>query len=150
MKDIKKIIMVSAVSVVVAGTAGFFIGKNTVGDFRSRMGSNFPSGNNYGKNMAGNFNGSGNTGGRTKDSSMISGEVISKDDSGFVMKLRDGGSKIVIAGDGLSVSKSVSGTISDISVGTTVFVTGSANADGSIEAKSADIRQSMPAEPKAK
>ncbi len=140
MKEIQKIIIVSAVSIIVAGTAGFFIGKHA-GGFGPRMGNGFPVGDSCEKHMSGNIDGSGKKGGKMKNGSVTSGEVISKDDNGFVIKLQNGESKTVITGEELSVSKSVSGTTEDISIGKTVFVKGATKTDGSIEAELVNIKQ---------
>lgn len=50
------------------------------------------------------------------------------------------GSRIVIYDPSTQVEKTVSGSMSDLTVGTSVLVNGSANADGSITAQSIQIR----------
>lgn len=71
---------------------------------------------------------------------MVTGSVIAKDDQSITVKLFDGGSKIVFVGASTQVMKSVQGDISDVSVGQSVSVTGSQNQDGSVTARSLDIR----------
>lgn len=68
------------------------------------------------------------------------GEVISKDEQGVTLKLRDGGSKIVFIGDGTTVTKTASGTPADISVGAQVMIIGKTNPDGSLTAENVQIR----------
>jgi len=68
------------------------------------------------------------------------GEVLSVGEGMFTVKLRDGGSKIVIFPDAAEVMKSVSGEHVDVAVGTQVMVTGDQNGDGSVTAKSVQIR----------
>ena len=69
-----------------------------------------------------------------------SGEVISKDENSITLKLRDGGSKIVLYSGKTIVSKMASSTIADILVGNQAVVTGVANSDGSISAESIQLR----------
>ena len=68
------------------------------------------------------------------------GEVLSKDDQSIVIKSRDGGSKIVFYSPSTEISKFVTGLSSDISIGEMINVTGDTNADGSVTAKTIQIR----------
>jgi hypothetical protein len=77
---------------------------------------------------------------RTGGNGLISGEVISKDETSITVKLRDGGSKIVFLTAQTPVMKSVAGILGDVNTGATVIVTGKANPDGSIAADSVQIR----------
>jgi len=70
----------------------------------------------------------------------VSGEVTTKDDKSFTIKLPNGSSKIIFLYSSTEISKFVSGTLNDLEVGKTVVVNGTTNQDGSITAKSIQIR----------
>jgi len=117
----------------------------------------FYGGMQYGKQIRtaafaaqGNFRGMGGAGaagarrgGMAGDNA--SGEIISKDEKSITIKLRDGGSKIIFVSESTQVMKSVSGAFSDLAVGMQVTSFGTANADGSVTARSIQLRPQMPA-----
>lgn len=114
------------------------------------MGGSFYEGMRYATNTAstqspraGGFSGTRGAG-RTGNGGFITGEVLSKDAQGITVKMRDGGSSIVFIGKTATVSKSATGSVDDIAVGTQVMVTGSKNTDGSINAQSVQIRPELP------
>ncbi len=84
-------------------------------------------------------NGSG-TGAPRMGGGMVLGEIISKDDKSITVSVKNGGSKIIFLGDSVLVNKSVAGSLGDLKVGDSVSVSGSANSDGSINAKSIQIQ----------
>ncbi len=89
----------------------------------------------------------GRTGGRSgaMNSGFSSGEVLSKDDKSLTIKLRNGGSQIVLLSDKTQVVKSDQGTLNDVTVGENISINGTANQDGSVTAESIQIRPSTPA-----
>jgi hypothetical protein len=110
----------------------------------------------YGKNQGGaltaaaraNFAGiRGSRTGVAVGAGFISGNIISSDASSITLQLPSGtgstgstGSKIIFFSSTTQISKSASGTASDLAAGTSVSVTGTTNPDGSITAQSIQIR----------
>lgn len=68
------------------------------------------------------------------------GEIISKDDKSITVKLRDGGSKIVFLSSSTSVMKTVDGNVNDLAVNSQITAVGVPNSDGSITARSIQMR----------
>jgi ribosomal protein L21E len=117
------------------------------------IGASFYGGMTYGKKsvanqaqtrrfqgQAGNFIGANGQMGRNGAGGNAVGEVISKSDKSFVIKLRDGGSKIVIFTSSTQIRKSTEANLNEVAVGTTVVVNGQANADGSLTAQLVQLR----------
>lgn len=73
---------------------------------------------------------------------LANGEIISKDDKSVTIKLRDGGSKIILFSDSTKVTKNAEGTKNDLKVGENLMVSGDSNSDGSVTAKTIQL---MPA-----
>jgi hypothetical protein len=68
------------------------------------------------------------------------GEILSKDETSLTLKLRDGGSKIVLFSPTTKIEKTVEGTPADVMLGKQVMISGSTNPDGSVSATSIQLR----------
>ena len=65
---------------------------------------------------------------------MIRGEIIDSDEKSITVKLPDGSSRIVFVGNETTISESTPSAKERLTEGTAVFVTGTANPDGSMNA----------------
>ena len=99
------------------------------------------------QNTRGNF--AGATGGtgmmRGASGGFLTGTVAAKDSGSITLNTRDGSSHVVLINPATSVSKSVSGAVSDVSVGSTIIVSGTTNSDGSVSATLIQLRPTPPA-----
>lgn len=145
----KFIAIVIATAAIVGGVA-FFSGmkyaetKNSRGQFSRADFQNLPPEERQQRLQqlginSGGFRG-GFGGGQRGVSGFIAGEIISKDDKSITMKLRDGGSRIVFFSDSTEISKLVEGNLNDLIVGKNISVNGTTNPDGSITARSIQLR----------
>jgi hypothetical protein len=133
----KKIIVYVSVGIVV------LIGIFYLGVFYGKSRSQMKPAGEFGIGMQQNQNGQfgmKNGNGKMNEGGMIGGEITSMDDKSITIKLTNGGSKIVFFDTNTVISKMATGSTSDLSVSTSVSVTGSANSDGSLTAKSIEIR----------
>jgi hypothetical protein len=147
----KKIYMGVVICLVVAGLSFWggmiYAGKNITAANASRQGGFNQNG--FNQNGGGTrqvSRGGANAGG------LVSGEVLSVDSKSITVKLRDGGSKIVLFSPTTKVEKTVDGVTTDVVVGKQVSITGTANTDGSVSATSIQVRPliAMPQAPQAK
>ena len=72
------------------------------------------------------------------------GNIIAKDEKSITVKDRSGSSKIVYIAGSTTVGKTAAGSVSDLAVGESVMVTGTASPDGSVAAESIQIRPAAP------
>jgi len=129
---VKKILPLTIVGIIVVGLvffAGYKIGANKA--IASR-------GNGPGGMFAGDMvnGGAKNRGG----ANFVNGEVLSVDDKSITVKIQDGGSKIIFYSDTTEISKFASGIANDLEVGKTIMITGTTNSDGSVTAKTIQLR----------
>lgn len=93
---------------------------------------------------AGRTRGAGGTGGFGGGAGgFTSGAIISKDDKSITVSIMGGGSKIIFLDSNTKISKSATGTLDDLAVGTQVSVSGTPNSDGSVNATTVQIRPAM-------
>ncbi|KKR23797.1 MAG: hypothetical protein UT53_C0007G0015 [Candidatus Yanofskybacteria bacterium GW2011_GWD2_39_48] len=92
----------------------------------------------FGNNMAGSARGGIN------GMSFINGDILSMDTASITVKLKDGGSKIILFPSTVEIGKFTNGTVADLVIGKTVTITGKTNTDGSITAQTIQIRPAMP------
>lgn len=76
----------------------------------------------------------------------VAGEIISRSENSITISTQDGGSRIVLVPDTVSVLLMTEGSTDDLTIGTSVIVNGEANDDGSVTARSIQIG-SMPIDP---
>jgi hypothetical protein len=125
----KKIVKKVIVAVVLVSVA--FYGGMKYGESKIPQGKGLFA---QGGMQGGRFRGSANGGGAT------GGEVLSKDATGLTLKLRNGGSQVILVGSSTQVQKSVAGGQDDVTVGSNVMVVGTQNTDGSFTANMIQIR----------
>jgi hypothetical protein len=131
----KRIIKIVIVAVIVVGLS-FYSGMK-FGGRKSSPGS---------MGQFGQRNTSGTSKGMRSGTGVTSGEVIAKDNETLTIKMIDGSTKIVFYSPSTDLQKTVAGNIADLVVGKEITVIGPANADGSLTAKSIQLR-TAPATP---
>ena len=139
----QQIIIAHSVSVPILIIAAFYGGMRYE---QSSATAKFATGNRAGMMQAGGgFGGGvGRTGGRGgMNGGFATGEILSKDATTMTIKLRDGGSKIILLSDKTQVVESAQGKIEDLAVGGNISVNGTANPDGSVTAESIQIRPAV-------
>lgn len=127
------------VSIVLSFFLGILYSKNT-------SKNNMISASSFQKNMAVGY-GFSRSNLRMGSGNMVDGEILSKDDSSLTIKLKDGGSKIIIFSKSTNVLKSSQAKIDDINVGDEVVVSGKTNSDGSVTADSIQLRNQLTPKP---
>ena len=122
------------IAIIILIIAAFFVGKSYgASHATSAAASATTATGRYG--AAGAFAGrTGAAGGATI------GQVVSMDATSITVSLPGGGSKIILYSPITTIAKNTSGTISDVTVGSTITATGTANSDGSITASAIQIR----------
>ena len=80
-------------------------------------------------------------GGNQSANGFIAGTVAKENSESLTIDTRDGNSHLVLLTPATSVFKSVAGSLTDVTIGSTVTVSGSTNSDGSISADSIQLRR---------
>lgn len=130
----KKSTIITIVLVVLVAVAAFFGGmkyQQSKSPFANRQTGNFQ------RNITGNGqlrNGNGGQNFRP-----VAGEITAMDDKSITVKSQDGSSKIVILSQSTSINKTDTAAKTDLQVGSTVSVFGTANSDGSITAQNVQL-----------
>ena len=136
-----KIIIGCVACALVFGAGGFFGGmkyqqSKSLAGGRGMMGD-FP-----GQAVSGNAGTSGaNTKAIGNGGGMSSGEVVSKDSGSLTIKTQNGGSKIILLSSSTQIQKMAEASLDEVIVGNQVVVSGTTNSDGSITAKSIQLKQ---------
>ena len=161
----KSIITIIVVSVIVGGGAFYGgmkyaenkspAGQFSRGDFSAGGGSAFGGQNlspeerqqrfqelgaSVGSTFGGDHEGGSRFGSRAGGSQPLSGEVISQSNDSLTIQLSDGSTRIVFVSDSTQITKSVNGTIDDLSEGEQIFISGDENPDGSYTAQTVQLR----------
>lgn len=71
---------------------------------------------------------------------MLSGTIAAVSTESLTVNTRDGSSHVVLLTPATTVSKSVSGVLTDVTAGATVLITGTTNSDGSVSASVVQLR----------
>lgn len=128
----KKIVWFVIIALVVGGGIGYWAGTKTAA-------SNSPAGR-YAQFSRSAGTGSGTFAGRGAAGSAITGTVVSADSKNLTVSLASGGSQIVFLTSSTTIMKFSQGSAGDLTPGTNVVITGTANSDGSMNAESIEIR----------
>jgi pectate lyase len=131
----KNLIIGLVIGAVVLSGVSFYAGSK----YASSRGSNFAR--NFTGNNGGNL--AMMRGGRVGGNMPVNGQIISADKQSVTVKLRTGGSKLVLLATSTQITKSTDGSLTDLTVGQEVSVIGSANTDGSVNGQNIQIRPAM-------
>ena len=71
---------------------------------------------------------------------LLAGTVAALDSTSLTIDTRDGSSHVVLLSPTTSVTKNTTGSLTDVRVGSTVFITGTSTASGEVEASMINLR----------
>ena len=130
MRD-KNSLIVSAVILII----GVGVGYGVHGLISPSRANNFPGGIN-GVSASSRIN--------KQSNGVLTGTVASKDSGSLTIDTRDGSSRVILLTPNTGVSKNTNGSLDDVTVGSTIFVSGTTNSDGSVSASLIQLRPAMP------
>jgi uncharacterized protein (UPF0333 family) len=105
----------------------------------------FAGGGNGGQRAGGGQRGGMQNGGPNGGAGDFSGgQITAKDDTSITVKTRNGSSQIIFVAPSATIDKSVSGAISDLSIGQQITANGKSSPDGSLAAQNIQIRPTLP------
>lgn len=136
----KKLMSVAVAALIIGGVAGYGlhgITNPTRPGMTGQFGANI--GNRAGITRSFDTNARAN--------GLLTGTITSASSGSLVLDTRDGSSHIVLITPDTTVSKSVTGSLSDLTTGSMVIVTGTTNQDGSVSANLIQLRPA-PATPR--
>lgn len=132
MKSINKNLFISvAITAVVAGGAGYYVGAKTGATATASA---------RGQMMGGQGMGRGGFARGGANGNVVSGEVVTMSDTSLTVKTREGSSRVVLLTGGTKVAKQVDGVKTDVKQGLNVMIIGTQNGDGSVTAETVQIR----------
>lgn len=131
----KNSIITAVIALVIGFGAGYFIHASPTQTPNTR-------GNFAGANFSG-ARGGGAGGG------FLTGTVAAASSGSITLNTKDGSSHVVLITPATSISKSVSGAVADVSVGSTIIVSGTTNSNGSVSASLIQLRPAPTSPPVA-
>lgn len=126
----KKNIAMTAVGALIIGLVGGYAGAHAIAPANATDGT---IGGRGAREMGGRNQSAGG--------GFLTGTVARKDSESITVNTRDGNSHVVLFTPATSVFKSVAGSLTDVTIGSTVIVSGSTNSDGSLSAHSIQLRR---------
>jgi len=132
MKSIKPLYVI--IIVIVIAAVAFYGGMQYQ---KTQTRASFASGANgqFARRFGQGGGGQGGFGGGANGMMPVRGQVVSSGNDSVTVKLNDGSSKIVNLTSKTQISKTTTGSVSDLKSGETVTAIGSTNSDGSITAQ---------------
>lgn len=143
-----RIIIIGAITILVIGGGSFYAGMQYAQSKKTVGNANFANLSQADRQQRFSQMGGGQGGGRMGGSAQagagfINGEIIAKDDKSVTIKLGDGGSKIVFYSASTQVQKMADMPINDLVIGQQVVASGTVNSDGSVTAKTIQLRPAV-------
>ena len=132
----KKVLIVSLIAVLISAGSGFIAGMKYQ-ESKTPQFARFLQGSQSRSQFSQRV-------GQMSTTRPVSGKIISKDESSITIELADSSSKIILLSDSSQITKTNSGTDTDLTEGTQVTVFGQENSDGSLTAQNIQIGTILP------